>query len=467
MQESGHRVLSYRRQKEEDFGIGHGLPSNPDFSRSSNCSALSISLDENKIHGTNSFRAAAREVAGTLIPCFLPRRCKSVKKADWKGSTIQHCDVSSASSSKISTTNNGSISNFRHGSFHSRNEAQQETTMLSIADIYKSTANFSVENRMGLGGFGAVYKGKLKDGSLVASIYNRNLSAEFKSEVQIMSKVEHLNLVRFFGFLEHDDERLLVVEYVGNGTLREHLDGSRGDGLELEHRLNIATDVAHAITYLHTYTDHPIIHRDIKASNILLTEKLRAKVADFGFARLAPDDPDATHISTQIKGTAGYVDPEYLRTYQLTDKSDVYSFGVLLVELVTGRRPIECNRDRKERITTKWVTPSSMKHLYKEHPYLFSRLLLTIDDLDGQAIRRFKEGDSVLAMDPRLRRSQAAIAAVEKVMGLALQCMAPSRRSRPDMKRCAEVLWAIRREYREMLSPLAVTRRSKNQPRAG
>nr|XP_019702854.1 calmodulin-binding receptor-like cytoplasmic kinase 2 isoform X1 [Elaeis guineensis] len=442
MQESGHQVLSYRRQK-EDSGIGHGLPSNPDFSRSSTCSALSISFDENKIHGTNSFRAAAREVAGTLIPCFVPRRGKSVKEAAWEGSTIQHSDVSSASSSKTSTTKNGSISNFRHGSFHGSNEAQEETTMFSIADIYKATANFSVENRIGLGGFGAVYKGKLKDGSLIAvkratkNIYNRNLSAEFKSEVQIMSKVEHFNLVRFFGFLELDDERLLVVEYVGNGTLREHLDGSRGDGLELEHRLNIATDVAHAITYLHTYTDHPIIHRDIKASNILLTEKLRAKVADFGFARLAPDDPDATHISTQIKGTAGYVDPAYLRTYQLTDKSDVYSFGVLLVELVTGRRPIECNRDRKERVTTTW------------------------------AIRRFKEGESVLAMDPRLRRSQAAIAAVEKVMGLALQCMAPSRRSRPDMKRCAEVLWGIRREYREMLPPLAVSGRSKNQPRAG
>ena len=103
------------------------------------------------------------------------------------------------------------------------------------------------------------------------------------------------------------------------------------------------------------HADHPIIHRDIKASNILLNEKLRAKVADFGFARLAAEDPDATHISTQVKGTAGYLDPEYLRTYQLTEKSDVYSFGVLLVELVTGRRPIERNRSIKERITTQWV----------------------------------------------------------------------------------------------------------------
>ena len=116
----------------------------------------------------------------------------------------------------------------------------------------------------------------------------------------------------------------------------------------------INADKVHSLDFF-GLTDHPIIHRDIKASNILLTDKLRAKVADFGFARLAAEDPEATHVSTQIKGTAGYLDPEYLRTYQLTEKSDVYSFGVLLVEIVTGRRPIERNRDNRERVTTRWV----------------------------------------------------------------------------------------------------------------
>ncbi|PWZ33418.1 putative anion transporter 3, chloroplastic [Zea mays] len=224
--------------------------------------------------------------------------------------------------------------------------------------------------------FGTVYKAKLRDGSIIAvkratKMRGGHLSEEFRSEIQMLSKVEHLNLVKFLGYVEYEDERLILVEYVNNGTLRQHLDGSKGEPLEFAQRLNIAIDIVHAIAYLHGYTaslcltniflrweaDHPIIHRDIKSSNILLTEHLRAKVADFGFARLAPENPEATHVSTLVKGTAGYVDPEYLRTSQLTDRSDVYSFGVLLIELVTGRRPIERGRGRgrHQRLTTEWV----------------------------------------------------------------------------------------------------------------
>lgn len=109
-------------------------------------------------------------------------------------------------------------------------------------------------------------------------------------------------------------------------------------------------------------TDHPIIHRDVKASNILITDKLRAKVADFGFARLGPEDPGATHISTQIKGTAGYMDPDYMRTRHLSEKSDVYSFGVLLVEMMTGRYPVEPQRPPNERVTIKWVSRSNLSN---------------------------------------------------------------------------------------------------------
>ncbi|KAI4305167.1 hypothetical protein L6164_028553 [Bauhinia variegata] len=139
---------------------------------------------------------------------------------------------------------------------------------------------------------------------LAEDVQNRNLS-EFKNEVSTLSKTEHLNLLRLYGYLENQDEKIIIVEYVANGTLWEHLDDMycrkkciRGDELEMGERLDVAIDVAHAVTYLHMYADHQIIHRDIKASNFLITEKLRGKVADFGLACLAEEVHAATHIST-------------------------------------------------------------------------------------------------------------------------------------------------------------------------
>jgi serine/threonine protein kinase len=187
-------------------------------------------------------------------------------------------------------------------------------------------------------------------------VFETRVSTEFENEVNMLSQVEHLNLVKLIGYLEEGDERILVTEYVTNGNLRRHLDGPP-DGviLDMSTRLDIAIDIAHALTYLHYYTDRPIIHRDVKSSNILLTESNRAKVADFGFSRAGPSELGSTHVSTQVKGTAGYLDPEYLTTYQLNVKSDVYSFGILLIELFTGRRPIEINRPSDERVTVRWV----------------------------------------------------------------------------------------------------------------
>ncbi|KNA25207.1 hypothetical protein SOVF_008590 [Spinacia oleracea] len=295
----------------------------------------------------------------------------------------------------------------------------------TLQDIRKATKNFSQNNVIGDGGFGTVYKGQLKDGTVVAikrakkDLYDKRSAQEFKSEVLAYSKIEHLNLVKFYGYLEHPEEKIIVVEYVDNGTLFDLLHGNRGLVLELAERLDIAIDIAHAITYLHSYNDPPIIHRDIKASNILITEKLRAKVADFGLARFVPDGADVTHISTQIKGTAGYLDPEYMKSYQLTEKSDVYSFGIVLVELVTGRHPIEPFKGIKERITTRW------------------------------AMNKLRDGMPVLAMDPRLNRSPTSIKVIQKVLELAKQCTGPVRQSRPAMKNCVDALWAIRKEFKE------------------
>ncbi|KAK9065827.1 hypothetical protein SSX86_015228 [Deinandra increscens subsp. villosa] len=316
----------------------------------------------------------------------------------------------------------------------------QGTDELSFHDICKATGTFSAANMIGEGGFGTVYKGTLKNGSVIAikrakkNNYEKGIPVEFKNEILTLSKIEHLNLVRFYGFIEHDDERIILVEYISNGTLREHLDGKRGNGLEIGERLDIMIDVAHAVTYLHTYTDQPIIHRDIKSSNILINDKLRAKVADFGFARIKIEDADATHISTQVRGTAGYMDPEYITTYQLTDRSDVYSFGVLLIELVTGRYPIEPNKPNNEKLTIQW------------------------------ALQRLRRGEVVLAMDPKLRRNPPSMMVIEKVLRLARQCLAPTKKSRPPMQKCAEILWRIRKDYHEHVDVMAAANHSIQVP---
>ncbi|XP_022755861.1 calmodulin-binding receptor-like cytoplasmic kinase 1 [Durio zibethinus] len=387
--------------------------------------------NQHKTHSVqNYFKAASRKLAGVFTILLFRKRKKGNTNDNKTNNQVKTLSFSSSTDHSTGSDVRSSARLKSFGSYGSSTSASGHipTPDFSFEDICKATGNFSEGNKIGEGRFGTVYKGRLKDGSLVAvkrtkkDKYEEGLSLQFKNEILALSKIEHRNLVRLFGFMEHRDEQIIVVEYVGNGNLREHLDGVRGNGLEIAERLDIAIDVAHALTYLHTYTDPPIIHRDIKASNILITEKLRAKVADFGFARLALEDPAATHISTQVKGTAGYVDPEYTRTYQLTEKSDVYSFGVLLVELMTGRYPIESKRPVKERITIRW------------------------------AMKSLNEGEFVIAMDPRLRRSPASNMVVEKVLKLAHQCLAPVRQSRPSMKNCAEVLWGIRKNFKEKAS---------------
>ncbi|XP_014515159.1 calmodulin-binding receptor-like cytoplasmic kinase 2 isoform X1 [Vigna radiata var. radiata] len=415
-----------RRRSGSDYSRTPGrVPPSPGYA-SSELSTSTISERQNPVV------AAARSFTGMFAACFAPPESDNSRSLG---------DSEEFKSS--STASNGSRAGSRAGSQRGRNSnggmnissynivqrKEPGIVKFTMEEIFQVTRNFSPSFKIGQGGFGAVYKAKLLDGTVVAvkrakkSLYEKHLGVEFQSEIQTLSKVEHLNLVKLYGYLDQGDERIIVVEYVPNGTLREHLDCIHGSVLDLAARLDVAIDVAHAITYLHMYIDHPIIHRDIKSSNILLTENFRAKVADFGFARQAADsDSGMTHVSTQVKGTAGYLDPEYLKTYQLTEKSDVYSFGVLLVELVTGRRPIEPKFELKERITAKW------------------------------AMKRFMEDDAISVLDPRLDQTAANTLALHKILELALQCLAPRRQNRPSMKRCAEILWSIRKDFREQLS---------------
>ncbi|KAG0556192.1 hypothetical protein M758_11G032300 [Ceratodon purpureus] len=295
----------------------------------------------------------------------------------------------------------------------------------TMAELNKITGNFSESHKIGQGGFGTVYQGKLRDGTTVAikrakkDAFETRVSKEFQTEVDMLTQVEHLNLVRLMGFLEEKNERILVTEYVTNGNLRQHLDGHPyGVILDMSKRLNIAIDVAQALTYLHYYTDRPIIHRDVKSSNILITDTFRAKVADFGFSRAGPSgDAGATHVSTQVKGTAGYLDPEYLTTYQLNVKSDVYSFGILLVELFTGRRPIELRRPSDERVTVRW------------------------------AFKQFVEGRLKNIIDPTIQLTAADLTILDRIFELAFSCSAPTKVDRPNMSEAKENLWNIRKDY--------------------
>ncbi|GMI83488.1 cysteine-rich RLK (RECEPTOR-like protein kinase) 2, ALTERED SEED GERMINATION 6, CYSTEINE-RICH RLK2 [Hibiscus trionum] len=207
--------------------------------------------------------------------------------------------------------------------------------------LEKATGSFDEANKLGQGGFGTVYKGALPDGREIAVkrlfFNNRHRAADFYNEVNMISSVEHKNLVRLLGCSCSGPESLLVYEFLPNKSLDSFIfDSSRGKELTWEKRYQIIIGTVEGLVYLHENSTNKIIHRDIKASNILLDSKFRAKIADFGLARSF--DEDQSHISTAIAGTLGYMAPEYLANGQLTDKADVYSFGVLLLEIITGKQ---------------------------------------------------------------------------------------------------------------------------------
>ncbi|KAL2231613.1 proline-rich receptor-like protein kinase PERK7 isoform X2 [Sesamum indicum] len=230
-------------------------------------------------------------------------------------------------------------------------------------DLAMATSNFSQANLLGQGGFGYVYKGVLHNGKEVAV---KSLKAnsgqgerEFQAEVDIISRVHHRHLVSLVGYCIAGSQRLLVYEFVSNGTLEYHLYAKGRPPMDWPSRLKIALGSAKGFAYLHEDCHPRIIHRDIKAANILLDENFEAKVADFGLAKLSSDTN--THVSTRIMGTFGYLAPEYASSGKLTEKSDVYSFGIVLLELITGRRPIDVSRDDDDDTLVDWARPILMR----------------------------------------------------------------------------------------------------------
>ncbi|KAL0015198.1 hypothetical protein SO802_002267 [Lithocarpus litseifolius] len=215
-------------------------------------------------------------------------------------------------------------------------------------DLKSATKNFSEENKLGEGGFGDVYKGTLKNGKMVAVKklaigQSSRAKADFESEVKLISNVHHRNLIRLLGCCSKGPERILVYEYMANSSLDRFLFGERRGSLNWKQRNDIILGTARGLAYLHEEFHVCIIHRDIKTGNILLDDDLQPKIADFGLARLLPEDQ--THLSTKFAGTLGYTAPEYAIHGQLSEKVDTYSFGVVVLEIICGRKTSEVQRD--------------------------------------------------------------------------------------------------------------------------
>ncbi|GAA0169894.1 hypothetical protein LIER_24276 [Lithospermum erythrorhizon] len=276
----------------------------------------------------------------------------------------------------------------------------------SLKDLVRATNNFHNDNKIGEGGFGSVYWGRTSEGIEIAVKRLKAMSPkaemEFAVEVEILGRVRHNNLLGLRGFYAGEDERLIVYDYMPNHSLLTHLHGKlASDGLlDWQKRINVAIGAAEGIEYLHIECNPHIIHRDIKASNILLDSDFNAKVADFGFAKLIPEG--VTHLTTRVKGTLGYLAPEYAMWGKVSESCDVYSFGILLLEIVSGRKPLEKLPGGIKRDIVQWAMP------------------------------HINRGDFDHIADPRLRgkfdRTQ-----LKHVIIIALKCTDTNHENRPSM----------------------------------
>ncbi|KAL0541509.1 hypothetical protein IC582_021561 [Cucumis melo] len=367
---------------------------------------------------------------GLVVLCVYKMKQKRFSQVQSPNAMVIHPRHSGSDNESVKITVAGSsvrvgaISETQYGASSETGDIQMVEAgnmVISIQVLKNVTNNFSEENILGQGGFGTVYKGELHDGTKIAVkrmesgvIKGKGLT-EFKSEIAVLTKVRHRHLVALLGYCLDGNEKLLVYEYMPQGTLSRHLFNWPEEGLkplEWTKRLTIALDVARGVEYLHGLAHQSFIHRDLKPSNILLGDDMRAKVADFGLVRLAPEGKGS--IETRIAGTFGYLAPEYAVTGRVTTKVDVFSFGVILMELITGRKALDESQPEESMHLVTW----------------FRRMQINKDSFHK-------------AIDPTIDLTEETFASINTVAELAGHCCAREPYQRPDMGHAVNVLSSL------------------------